>query len=243
MVASVCGGESCIRRGGQIEDNGCCDKTAYDWVYDNPGKPACASAPRNIPCHQQTTTPTPTTCTGNPLCELILHSAFANCSQYVDLNIIKQNCDFDSCGNRMNTCSALEYAAQKCKIAGFCIDWRRLTNGTCASIILEPPSSIIVQDVSVPVACSGQEITQTPVWMTVVVPGDVWQSNCHLCTCNNQTLTVECSPLSVSSCGPNAVLFNTSCCGNQTCGWRQMERCRSSRNIIHLWKRGYSDRD
>ncbi|KAM7378048.1 hypothetical protein PAMA_013107 [Pampus argenteus] len=246
----VCGGGSCIRRGGQIEDNSCCDKTAYDWVYDDPGKPACASAPRNIPCHQLTTqTPTSTPCPGNTLCELMLHSAFANCSQYVDLYIIKQNCEFDSCGNRTNACSTLEYAAQKCKIAGFCIDWRRLTNGTCdvpcseglvygechnklddfcfggirhpgASLQYNSAgcfcpnglfragnhSNICVDDCRY---CKGPLGEHKK-------PGDVWQSNCHLCTCNNQTLTVECSPLSVPSCGPNAV-FNTSCCGNQTC--------------------------
>lgn len=69
-------------------------------------------------------------------------------------------------------------------------------------------------------------ISQTPDWILnlklISIPvfqaGEVWQSNCHLCTCNNQTRTEECFLKPVPSCGPNAVLSSTSCCGNQTCG-------------------------
>lgn len=73
-----CGGESCIRRGGQTEDASCCDKTSYDWVYADPLKPACNSTPKSIPCHAPTPVPTnapvPTTaCPPNPLCDLLLH--------------------------------------------------------------------------------------------------------------------------------------------------------------------------
>lgn len=73
----VCGGASCIRKGGQIEDDSCCDKTSYDWVYLDPLKPADVFAPRDVPCHsEQTFVPTnrPPTCIPSPLCEL-LHDA------------------------------------------------------------------------------------------------------------------------------------------------------------------------
>ncbi|XP_055009871.1 LOW QUALITY PROTEIN: mucin-19-like [Boleophthalmus pectinirostris] len=65
----VCGGESCIRPGGYIEEDSCCDKTAYDWIYEDPQKPKCVSAPRDIPCGAPT--PTPPCSHSHPLCELL----------------------------------------------------------------------------------------------------------------------------------------------------------------------------
>ncbi|XP_065325583.1 mucin-19-like [Pelmatolapia mariae] len=181
----VCGGASCIRKGGQIEDDSCCDKTAYDWVYPDPLKPACNSAPRDVPCLSGPTSvpppPPPPPCPPNPLCELLLHPVFENCSNYVDLNLKKKNCEFDSCRNLNGSCSSLEQAAGECKSFGFCIDWRGLTNGTCD--------------------CKGPSGEPK-------LPGEVWQSNCKLCSCNNQTMTEECfppPPKPAPLCGPNAV--------------------------------------
>lgn len=76
----VCGVGSCVRKGGLIEADDCCDKTAHDWVYDDPLKPACDSAPRSVPCHTQTppgpsSTPlTTTSCPQSTLCELLDHA-------------------------------------------------------------------------------------------------------------------------------------------------------------------------
>ncbi|XP_049892825.1 mucin-19-like [Epinephelus moara] len=125
----VCGVGSCIRKGGQMEDDSCCDKTAYDWVYADPLKPACASAPRDVPCYSPTppSTPTYTPCPASALCELLHHPVFAKCS--VNLEMTKRNCEFDSCRN--GPCSSLEQAAEECMKAGVCIDWRGLTNGSC----------------------------------------------------------------------------------------------------------------
>ncbi|GLD63169.1 mucin-2-like protein, partial [Lates japonicus] len=106
----VCGGGTCIRRGGQIEDNSCCDKTAYDWVSADPLKPACFSAPRNVPCHPGPTivpTDKPTTtaiCIASPLCELLDHPVFLNCSEYVNLKLIKKNCN-QSCAPKLSNFS------------------------------------------------------------------------------------------------------------------------------------------
>ncbi|XP_039648375.1 mucin-2-like [Perca fluviatilis] len=47
----------------------------------------------------------------------------------MNLTSKKKNCEFDSCRN--GPCSSLEQAADECKKAGFCIDWRRLTDGGC----------------------------------------------------------------------------------------------------------------
>uniref|UniRef100_A0A8C4DQJ3 Mucin-19 n=1 Tax=Dicentrarchus labrax TaxID=13489 RepID=A0A8C4DQJ3_DICLA len=256
----VCGVGSCIRKGGQIEDNSCCDKTAYDWVYADPLKPACVSAPRDVPCHSMTTNkPTSTSfttpCPASQLCELLHHPIFSNCSVYVNMNLKKKNCKFDSCRN--GACSSLEQAAEECKQVGFCIDWRRLTNGTCG---VKCPEGLIYKECSSKLDdfCYGGsvKVPQTGASLennspgcfcpsgqlragnhsNVCVsdcpcckgplgepkqPGEVWQSDCYLCTCNNQTRTEECFLRPTEpppTCSPNAVLVNTSCCGDQICG-------------------------
>ncbi|XP_035763536.1 mucin-2-like [Neolamprologus brichardi] len=253
----VCGGASCIRKGGQIEDDGCCDKTAYDWVYPDPLKPACNPAPNDVPCLLGPTSAPPTPpvppCPLSPLCELLLHPVFDTCSKHVDLKLKKKNCHFDSCLNPNGSCNILAQAAEECKNAGFCIDWRGLTNGSCdvpcphglvyrechnkqddfcnrgvrypgASLEMNtagcfcpsnlfragPHSHICVSDCAY---CKGPRGEPK-------FPGEVWQSNCNLCTCNNQTQTEECFPKPpepVPLCGPSEVLLTTSCCGDQLC--------------------------
>ncbi|KAM6961566.1 mucin-6 [Tautogolabrus adspersus] len=256
----VCGGGNCIRKGGLIEDDSCCEKTAYDWVYDDPQKPACFYAPRDVPCHPSTTvasstTPSHTThttsCPASLLCELLHHPVFSNCSQLVNLNVQKKNCEFDSC--RTGACSSLEQAAEECKRAGFCIDWRRLTNGICDWTCQEGlvfrechnklddfcykgvqqtgaslennsagcfcPSGLIRMGNHSNVCVSECPCCKGPLGEPRL-PGEMWQSGCYLCTCNNRTQTEECfrKPLGPPpTCGPDAELFNTSCCGEPTC--------------------------
>lgn len=73
--SGVCGGQSCIRRNGVVEDDNCCDKTAYDWVVEDPLKPYCKSAPINVPCFPAIPTPPPPPqppC-NPPICDLLHH--------------------------------------------------------------------------------------------------------------------------------------------------------------------------
>ncbi|XP_065807716.1 mucin-6-like [Labrus bergylta] len=253
----VCGGGSCIRKGGLIEDDSCCEKTSYDWLYDDPQKPACFSAPRDVPCPPNTHTTTSfitthtTSCPANLLCELLDHPVFSNCSQFVNLIVKKKNCEFDSC--RIGACSSLQQAAEECKGAGFCIDWRRLTNGICDLTCQEGlvfrecqnklddfcyrgfqyngtslennsagcfcPSGLIRMGNHSNICVSECPYCKGPLGEPKL-PGEVWQSGCHLCTCNNQTRTEDCfrKPLQQPpTCGPDAELFNTSCCGEPTC--------------------------
>ncbi|XP_055009876.1 LOW QUALITY PROTEIN: mucin-19-like [Boleophthalmus pectinirostris] len=126
----VCGGESCIRPGGYIEEDSCCDKTAYDWIYEDPQKPKCVSAPRDIPCGAPT--PTPPCSHSHPLCELLNDQLFAQCREHVDLEQFFKNCQFDACGSAA-PCSSLEKAADACKKVGFCVDWRQHAKGSCGS--------------------------------------------------------------------------------------------------------------
>ncbi|GAA6105779.1 mucin-19 isoform X2 [Tachysurus ichikawai] len=66
----VCGGTSCMRRNGSAESAGCCDKTAFEWIEDDPQKPYCQQVPRHVPCSPPITPKPP--CKA-PLCELLRH--------------------------------------------------------------------------------------------------------------------------------------------------------------------------
>ncbi|XP_030576613.1 mucin-19-like [Archocentrus centrarchus] len=198
----VCGGASCIRKGGQTEDDSCCDKTAYDWVYPDPLKPASHYVNFYTTRKRHTVTYPPD------------QGVFENCSKHVDLNLKKKACEFDSCRIANGSCPSLEQAAEDCKSIGFCIDWRTLTNGTCD---VPCPQGLVYRECSTKLDdfCYGGGPSGEP-----KLPGEVWQSNCNVCRCNNQTMTEECfqkpaepAPL----CGPNEVLVNSSCCGDLIC--------------------------
>ncbi|XP_034434995.1 mucin-2-like [Hippoglossus hippoglossus] len=243
----VCGGGSCIRRGGQIEDNNCCDKTAYDWVFADPLNSACVSRPRDVPCHPGPTPVPPTSCPPSPQCELLDHPVFQNCTTYVNLQLIKKNCEFDSCGKTDGSCSSLEQAAEECKNASICIDWRKLTNGTCDVTCPEGlvhrechdklddfcyggvryPGASLEKNMIGCFCPSGQfragnhsincvsdcSYCKGPLGEPRL-PGEVWQSNCHLCSCNNQTRTEECrkspnlAPPCDNPCSENNCSYN-----------------------------------
>ncbi|KAG7215942.1 hypothetical protein INR49_031538, partial [Caranx melampygus] len=70
------------------------------------------------------------------------------------------------------------------------------------------------------------------------MPGDVWQSNCNLCTCNNQTRTEECfpKPVVVPLCSPTGVLVNTSCCGEQICVEKSCNYNGKTYKVGDTWK-------
>lgn len=66
--------------------------------------------------------------------------SFSSCSKFVDLKVNQKNCRYDSCRN--GPCPSLEQAAEECKKAGFCINWRNLTGETCGEpLILSPDVS------------------------------------------------------------------------------------------------------
>nr|XP_040030155.1 mucin-19-like [Gasterosteus aculeatus aculeatus] len=127
----VCGVGSCIRKGGKMEDNSCCDKTAYSWVKRHGSKPACALLPRDVECDQTTAVPPTTTtslpCPSSALCVVLDHPAFSKCIKHLMRK--KKICVYGSCD--IDRCSILKRAAKECMKAGVCIDWRALTNGKC----------------------------------------------------------------------------------------------------------------
>ncbi|KAF4079606.1 hypothetical protein AMELA_G00179920 [Ameiurus melas] len=248
----VCGGASCMRRNGSVEHNSCCDKTAYDWVDDDPLKPYCK--PKNVSCHPILPNISPTPPCKAPLCELLRNKMFSQCSEGFDLERLVRNCEFDYCQTLQNNtvCSPLERLADECKKKGFCVAWRNLTNGICD--ITCPKGMIYDACRNTPVDfCSGNIRVPGPVFDTMrpgcfcpenqlladphkefcvsectnckgplgepMPVGAVWESNCHMCTCNNQTRTEECWPkpsLPNPICSPGSALISD-CCNKQIC--------------------------
>ncbi|XP_056281300.1 mucin-2-like [Pseudoliparis swirei] len=270
----VCGVGSCIRKGGQMEDDSCCDKTAYGWVSENPLIPACASPSRSVPCLSPTTVSPPTTtvssCPGSSLCELLDHPAFSNCSEFVNLKLKKQNCEYDSCRN--GPCSSLEQAAMECMNAGSCVDWRALAPRSCPvtcprGLVFREchdklddfcyggtvhPGAALEKGRGGCFCPSGQIKSGNHSNICVLkcayckgplgepkLPGEEWHSNCHVCTCNNQTRSEECVPRPlepVLQCGPSAVLVNTPCCKKQICVEKTCSHNEQTYQVGDRWK-------
>nr|XP_055047098.1 mucin-2-like isoform X1 [Misgurnus anguillicaudatus]XP_055047100.1 mucin-2-like isoform X1 [Misgurnus anguillicaudatus] len=249
----VCGGQSCIRRNGVVEDDSCCDKTAYDWVVEDPLKSYCKSPLRNISCVSPPPMPPPPPCSA-PICDLLQHAVFEECSKITDLVSVEKNCRFDYCSSMSTVaaCSSLEYAASACKTIGICVDWRYLTNGSCEvncpkGMIYDEcrqyPNSVCQGGIPLPATSlvgvgSGcfcpddqmlaeehkqicvSECTKCKGPLGEPMPvGSVWESNCHICTCNNQTKTEECHPKPPTTspiCSAYSILVSD-CCNNQIC--------------------------
>ncbi|KAL1276066.1 hypothetical protein QQF64_035689, partial [Cirrhinus molitorella] len=252
----ICGGQSCIRRNGVVEDDNCCDKTAYDWVVEDPSKPYCQSALTNVPCIPPSPPPPPPPpppC--NPtICDLLHHEVFAECGERINLTYVEKNCQFDYCSynSSVGACSSLEYAASECRRIGICVNWRYLTNGyceiTCPEGMVydecrESPNEVCRDGVRMPATsvvglksgcfCPDNQILAnehkeicvpecTPCKGPLGEPmpvGAVWESNCHICTCNNQTRTEECIPKPQELppvCSAYSILVSD-CCDNQIC--------------------------
>ncbi|XP_043093499.1 mucin-2-like isoform X2 [Puntigrus tetrazona] len=261
----VCGGQSCIRRDGVIEDDNCCDKTAYDWVVEDPLKPYCKSVLTNVPCVPPPSLspppppPPPPPCHPT-ICDLLHHEVFAECGKRINLTSIEKNCRFDYCSynSSVGACSSLEYAASECKRLGICVDWRYLTSGSCEitcpegmmyNECRESPNDVCQGGVRVPATSvvglrSGcfcpddQMLAETHKQICVsecttckgplgepMPAGAVWESNCHICTCNNQTRTEECIPKPrepTPVCSAYSILVSD-CCDNQICVEKKCE--------------------
>ncbi|XP_026081060.1 mucin-2 isoform X2 [Carassius auratus] len=253
----VCGGQSCTRRNGVTEDDNCCDKTAYDWVVEDPLKPYCKSVLTNVPCGSTTSppfTPTPKPPCDPTICDILHHEVFAECGERIDLTLVEKNCQFDYCSynSSVGACSSLEYAASQCKRIGICVDWRYLTNGSCEITCPEgmiynecrkSPNDVCRGGVRVPATsvvglrsgcfcpddkmlagehkqiCVSECSTCKGPLGEPMPAGAVWESNCHICTCNNQTRTEECIPKTRQTapvCSSYSILVSD-CCDNQIC--------------------------
>ncbi|XP_028811023.1 mucin-2 isoform X2 [Denticeps clupeoides] len=187
----VCGGSSCVRPNGQTEDESCCDKTAYDWIHDDPLKPYCKEAQRNVPCHTDNpVTPVPPCAT--PVCDLLKHPVFQQCRDILDFDILERNCKYDVCLSKSHymACSTLQQAVEQCKQAGICVEWRHLTNGTCT---IQCPPGLLYSECrgKLDDFCNGG----------VMVPGRVKEDLKAGCFCpDNQIRAEEHKDICVNEC-------------------------------------------
>ncbi|XP_072530366.1 mucin-6-like [Salminus brasiliensis] len=268
----VCGGPSCVRRNGQVEKENCCERTAYDWIEEDPLKPYCSHAPKNKPCTPPPSTPAPI-CNA-PLCDLLTHKVFRECSQSVDVETLLRNCRLDYCIVKTNSsiCSSLRHLSEQCQRLGVCVHWRNLTMGICdvpcpEGMVFDEcrstPNDVCKGGVRVPgnfgtdsmrsgcfcpnnqslaeeyktkcvsecTNCKGPLGEPMPV-------GAIWESNCHICRCNNQTLTEECSPMRPS---PTPICSEDStpvsgCCNNQICVKKTCEYNGKTYKVGDTWR-------
>ncbi|KAI4899813.1 hypothetical protein NFI96_013757, partial [Prochilodus magdalenae] len=292
----VCGGPSCIRRDGRVESDDCCNKTAYDWIEEDPLKPYCNDAPRDISCvplNPPAPPPTQPPCEA-PICELLRHEVFRECSRGVDVETLVTNCRFDYCVAGKNLiCSSLQQLSEQCKRLGYCVYWRNLTEGTCdvtcpQGMIFDEcrstPDDVCQGGIRVPgkfttdnmrsgcfcpdnkslaqshkTFCVSECTSEWQPFPTMLIvsasskcgrsyckgplgepmpAGAVWESNCHVCTCNNQTLTEDCSPIVPAStpiCSADSMLVS-GCCGSQTCVERTCEHHGQKYKVGDTWR-------
>uniref|UniRef100_A0A3B3C952 VWFD domain-containing protein n=1 Tax=Oryzias melastigma TaxID=30732 RepID=A0A3B3C952_ORYME len=241
---------SCVRRGGKVEDDTCCEKTSHSWVYHDPQKPSCSS--KDVPCNIPTPPSPHTLCNEtNNLCDLLNHQVFSDCRKKVNLTVIHTNCEFDGCPDKNASCSALEKAAEDCKNAGYCVDWRNFTNGTCPTSC---PEGLVYEECrntnddycagGAGCFCPKGQIRSAAHSNTCVkdcqfckgplgepkLPGEKWVTDCFLCECDNQTVTEKCEKIPEKNppiCKPNEILVNESCC--YICG-------KSLNFLFYQWK-------
>ncbi|MCI4388999.1 hypothetical protein PGIGA_G00092580 [Pangasianodon gigas] len=72
--------------------------------------------------------------------------------------------------------------------------------------------------------------------------GAIWESNCHMCTCNNQTLTEECWPkpsATPPTCSPGSALISD-CCNNQICVKKTCEYNGTKYKVGETWRDPHS---
>ncbi|KAL2102539.1 hypothetical protein ACEWY4_001707 [Coilia grayii] len=143
----VCGGSSCVRPSGRVENDDCCPQTAYDWTYPDPSKPQCRTAPRNVSCDPHPSPP-PTSCPPSPECEILHGPVFEKCRGVVNLTTWYQSCWFDVCttGLKNLSCFSLAEAAEVCQTQGVCVDWCKHTNGTCKCFIDQTSDIVFLLD-------------------------------------------------------------------------------------------------
>ncbi|XP_063074227.1 mucin-2-like [Engraulis encrasicolus] len=244
----VCGGPPCVRPNGMVENDDCCPMTAYDWKVDDPTKPMCKNASRNVPCGPPLPPPTP--CPESDVCDKIF-DIIDKCESDIsveDVEALMKNCRFDVCNIPNITCFYLERAAELCPE---CIKWRHLVNGMCngscengmvyeecrevsddhcCGSVRAPGRSFI--DPHSGCFCPKNQARAGPHGQCVDIctdcqdpygypkqPGDTWEVDCNICTCDNLTRSTQCvkRPIIHPICLPGSTVTPTGCCGDQTC--------------------------
>ncbi|XP_051976563.1 mucin-2-like, partial [Xyrauchen texanus] len=263
----VCGGQSCIRKNGVVEMDNCCDKTAYGWVVDDPLKPYCKSPPKEVSCVNPTpTTPPPCYAPICDLLQhevfaecgktINLTSVENNCR--FDQCLTNSSCS--SLEYAASECKRIGICVHwrpftnglcevKCPKGMIYDECRQTPNDVCQGGMRVPAKP--VDDLRSGCFCpDGQVLAEEhkqiclhecpfckgPLGEPMLV-GSVWESNCHTCTCNNQTKTEVCTPKPPNPtpvCSPYSLLMSD-CCNSKVCVMKTCEYNGTTYKVGDRW--------
>ncbi|KAG2462469.1 MUC2L protein, partial [Polypterus senegalus] len=199
-----------------------------------------------------TTKPTKNPVCKPPLCKLITSSIFAECHSLLPSEPYYAACVVDSCQmNKVNPeCSSLQNYAAMCADLGVCVDWRNHTNGKCAyncpkekeykacGPAIEFTCNYRCNEYLKTMPEMQKENSSALCFISLTdcvgpdgmpkKPNEIWQSNCHQCFCDKESLSVQCKPLVCPkllavSCdkegqvAKSEPMANNSCCSTTKC--------------------------
>ncbi|XP_051784672.1 mucin-19-like [Erpetoichthys calabaricus] len=245
-----CGGKSCLRRNGTAEPDECCTSTASDWITSDPAKKNCVAKHQSCP----TPTPPPIPPPVPPPCTVLTKSIFEECAKTIDLKPYITACIFDQTYTNSSDvlCSSISGAADQCKMAGICVEWRPHLNGLCdmncdnGTVFNECglyadnycqagqkingsslggmtagcfcPDHMMRAEIYKDVCVSKCPNCKGPLGEPKMI-GEMWESNCHICTCDEVTLTEICTPkvCPVVNCKEDEISVPDTCGCCNTC--------------------------
>uniref|UniRef100_A0A8C3A896 Uncharacterized protein n=1 Tax=Cyclopterus lumpus TaxID=8103 RepID=A0A8C3A896_CYCLU len=234
----------CRLPNGQI--NSACSQMGQ-WKVRVNNKPYCDNQPQPIP------TPTAGAPCKPDICEILNSKVFEECHKVISPKPFYESCKFDVChvGNSTIGCSTIAVYAMMCGEASVCIPWRNATNGQCdytcpQHMVYKPCGTTFIptcnarysnrsvlgcfcpegttlfssnSDQCVSSCCTGPDGQPKQL-------GETWQNDCKQCTCDEDTLSVQCElltcptqePITCTEEGEVLVERKVDCCMRLTCG-------------------------
>uniref|UniRef100_A0AAZ3SQ38 Uncharacterized protein n=1 Tax=Oncorhynchus tshawytscha TaxID=74940 RepID=A0AAZ3SQ38_ONCTS len=128
---------------------------------------------------------------------LFCQRVFEECHKAVSPDAFVQACRSDVCYNANSSCSSLEAYASECANKGICIEWRKFSHGECehtcpATKVYMPCGPAVEPTCNTSLSFLCIDLT-LPCFS--IKPGDTWESGCQQCTCDMDSMIVQCQPI------------------------------------------------
>ncbi|XP_064423158.1 mucin-5AC-like [Latimeria chalumnae] len=213
-----------------------CSRSAHHWYIPDKNKPYC-KPPGTVTLPPTVSPTSQPTCSPSSICKLIISKEFQKCHPLIPPHYYHEACTFDACHmpNTSVECSSVQNYVAMCASHGICIDWRKLTHGKCPSNCPEHKIYKSCGPIIEP-TCESNLVTEGP--------GETWVGNCKNCTCDNDTMRVQCEPLmcpvtSQPTCDkegfvPVTIADPTNLCCNTTECRCNIHHCTKIRNTCPL---------
>uniref|UniRef100_A0AAY4ES69 Mucin 5f n=1 Tax=Denticeps clupeoides TaxID=299321 RepID=A0AAY4ES69_9TELE len=220
-------------------DSSCSDMANHWPAHDNSSH-----------CTPPPTPPNPPPGCNPDICKIIKSKTFEECHKVVPYEPYVEACKYDVC--LMNTttigCTSLKTYADECAMQGVCIEWRSASHGACEFRCKEPKeykscgpqiestcderyNLKFIKDVSLfsPMENMIWEGCYCPPGTTLLSHSSdanaTWSSDCDICTCDPDTLTIICdhltcptqSPVKCDQDGQVKVTETVDCCERTKC--------------------------